>query len=696
MANTVQLKKDGQIVYPVTDVSLIIGLQDAIKLPPIKTTTLPTASAETAGKMYYVGPDANDEYERYITSAVNGSYEWIDLGGTEIPLPSIADNLTTDDANTALSAKQGKVLNEEIGELEAEVDGILYDDAVRSNKVLFDNSTLMPGDSVTITLDKTYTGGGIALYDVDDNFLWSLYFTSVATQTISIPERFGSCKSIYYPSWDSCIIVGKTLVKKVEDCREDLVKKGVEITNIKGEILVSNYKNIVPQNVVENLRVAATMYAASGEILFYVPIKTGQTIHFDFAFTSGYARYGFSSAVPASNVSMSDVASKNTSGKFANITAQADGYASISFEKSGLQSITYAVPKEDVGEVAHGIKRDFYGVLYEGPQKASSFPLILFDSTQVKVGDTITMSVDKTYVSGQIVFYDTNDQSLWSTGFNAEKVKTGVIPNGFSYCKAASGPDWDYLLIKKASMENRVSELERKAAEPDPDHLLKGLKIAYNGDSICESRTNPEGSTYNGGAYAKMIADLVDGTYENRAVSGGILASVHPNNGNPARYVVSDVVNMAADADIVCFEGGINDYWANVPLGTFALNDYSGSYDDTTLCGALESIFYQAMGRWPGKPIVFVIVHKVGSTAYTNNSAGYSFQDAHDRMVEICAKWSIPVYDAFANSGLNGNVDAQNTAFFINNDRCHPNADGYKDYYVRQLVSLFSSLVPIE
>ena len=121
MANTVQLKKDGQIVYPVTDVSLIIGLQDAIKLPPIKTTTLPTASAETAGKMYYVGPDANDEYERYITSAVGGSYEWIDLGGTEIPLPSIADNLTTDDANTALSAKQGKVLNEEIEGLEAKV-----------------------------------------------------------------------------------------------------------------------------------------------------------------------------------------------------------------------------------------------------------------------------------------------------------------------------------------------------------------------------------------------------------------------------------------------------------------------------------------------------------------------------------------------------------------------------------------------
>ena len=124
MGNTVQLKKNGQPVFPVTDVSLVMGLQDAIKLPPVKVTTLPTASAETAGKMYYVGPDANDEYERYITSATNGSYEWIDLGDTSIPLPSIADNLTTDDANTALSAKQGKVLNEEIGELEADVNGV--------------------------------------------------------------------------------------------------------------------------------------------------------------------------------------------------------------------------------------------------------------------------------------------------------------------------------------------------------------------------------------------------------------------------------------------------------------------------------------------------------------------------------------------------------------------------------------------
>lgn len=124
MPNAVQLTKNGQPVYPRTDVSLVVGLQDAIKLPPVKVTTLPTASAETAGKMYYVGPDQNDEYERYITSiGANETYDWIDLGDTSIPLPSIADNLTTDDANTALSAKQGVVLEGEITQLEAKVDG---------------------------------------------------------------------------------------------------------------------------------------------------------------------------------------------------------------------------------------------------------------------------------------------------------------------------------------------------------------------------------------------------------------------------------------------------------------------------------------------------------------------------------------------------------------------------------------------
>lgn len=264
---------------------------------------------------------------------------------------------------------------------------------------------------------------------------------------------------------------------------------------------------------------------------------------------------------------------------------------------------------------------------------------------------------------------------------SVQLIETDTLPSRYY-------PYWERYIIPMEHLPKEVEDVVNDGQNP-----LKGLLIAYNGDSICEGRLS--GSSANGGAYAKLIADKVNGEYSNRGVSGGILASEAPD-GDPTRKVVLDVANMPQNADLVCFEGGINDYWLNVPLGDFALNDYTGSYDTTTLCGALESIIYQAMNRWPGKPIVFIIVHKVGSTAYSVNSAGYTFQQAHDKMIGVCAKWSIPVFDAFEKSGLNGNVNVQNAAYFINTDRTHPNADGYKKYYVQQLISLFSSILPIE
>lgn len=229
--------------------------------------------------------------------------------------------------------------------------------------------------------------------------------------------------------------------------------------------------------------------------------------------------------------------------------------------------------------------------------------------------------------------------------------------------------------------------------------VLYGKKIAYNGDSIAESRLQDTNAN-NGGGYAKMIADLTNGTYENRAVSGGILASsVGDGGSNPSRLVVMDVTNMANDADLICFEGGINDYWRDVPLGTYSESDYSGTLDQSTICGALESIFRQATAKWVGKPICFVITHKITSTVYTDNTQGYNWTDVHEKIVGICKKYAIPYYDAFEESGLNAYNSVQNTNFLTSNssgtpDGCHPNADGYKKFYVPQLIALFESIMP--
>lgn len=223
---------------------------------------------------------------------------------------------------------------------------------------------------------------------------------------------------------------------------------------------------------------------------------------------------------------------------------------------------------------------------------------------------------------------------------------------------------------------------------------LTGKFISYNGDSICESRTT--GYASNGGGYPLLISQITGSIYENRAVSGGTLAA-----NDTYHSVCEDIENMDDDADIICLEGGINDYWQHIQLGDYSVSDFTGTVDEDTVCGALESIFRQAINKWVGKPIVFIIIHKVTTTAWTQNNAGYTFADAREKMIGICNKYSIPYLDMWAEGGLNAYMSALNTAYLnggsnTHPDGCHPDVNGYKKYYVPRLISLFESLLPYD
>lgn len=52
----------------------------------VVVATLPTAAAGTVGKIYYVGPDANGYYDRYVTSYDGSTYAWLSLGSTEVDM----------------------------------------------------------------------------------------------------------------------------------------------------------------------------------------------------------------------------------------------------------------------------------------------------------------------------------------------------------------------------------------------------------------------------------------------------------------------------------------------------------------------------------------------------------------------------------------------------------------------------------
>ena len=268
---------------------------------------------------------------------------------------------------------------------------------------------------------------------------------------------------------------------------------------------------------------------------------------------------------------------------------------------------------------------------------------------------------------------------FYSYGYGATHLAVKPLQENFAWVSTGHA-------FVPADYEDRILLLEEKVdyQEEGANDPLHGKKIVYDGDSICY------GHGYKGG-YAKMIAELTGGSFDNQAVGGARLVT---KGSNSWHSVVDNLPNLPTDGDLYCFEGGINDFWTSgMQLGTYNHTNYEGKLDTTTVCGALETIFRYALNNFAGKPVCFVIAHKIQDTAFSKNTAGNTFKEYHDAMVGICQKYSIPYYDAFNDSGLNGWNDVQNALFFADGDGCHPNEEAYKRYYVPQLLDLFRKMM---
>lgn len=244
--------------------------------------------------------------------------------------------------------------------------------------------------------------------------------------------------------------------------------------------------------------------------------------------------------------------------------------------------------------------------------------------------------------------------------------------------------------------EKRIIALE-KDDKTKGTSILKGKKIVYDGDSICSSW----GISTNGGAYPQIIADIVGGTFDNQGVGGGRIVT-QEGSADTFHSIVDNLVNLPTDGDLYCFEGGVNDHWHDVPLGTYSKSDYTGALDKTTYCGALETIFRYATTNFVGKPICYIITHKCPFSAFSKYGTEHTFADFRDAALGICEKYSIPVYDAWKDSGINSWNASQLANYFIvdedtgTGDGTHPNEAGYKRYYVPQLIALFEKIMPVE
>ncbi len=293
---------------------------------------------------------------------------------------------------------------------------------------------------------------------------------------------------------------------------------------------------------------------------------------------------------------------------------------------------------------------------------------------------TVVITVPENAVSARFISF------TWGASAQNEPLAVTWV-----LCQDAFSCKWDDTghAFVPTDYESRIIALENSTKKTQS--VLLNKTVVYEGDSICAS------SQENGGGYAQIIANITGCVAINKAVGGGRLTSASADTEHSYHSVVDSLDQLPAEADIYCFEGGINDYWHNATLGEFSPFDYDTEPDPATVCGALETIFKYSINKFIGKGICFIIVHNIADTSYRQNQKGNTFADYREKMIGICEKYSIPYFDAFGKSGLCGWNDGH-CAKYLNGtgipDGCHPNAEAYKRYYAPQLISLFEEITP--
>jgi lysophospholipase L1-like esterase len=282
-------------------------------------------------------------------------------------------------------------------------------------------------------------------------------------------------------------------------------------------------------------------------------------------------------------------------------------------------------------------------------------------------GLSIEINLEGAYYVGLTVLTSIKDQIMFVKGteYPAEYI-----------------PFDEYVHIEKF----RVTEADN--LQSNPLHLKK---ISLNGDSICA------GAGYTGG-YGKIIADRNNMVYQNIGVGGGTIVGDTYTEAGAARHWISRTIeNMDADADYAILEGGVNDASLLVTMGAIT-PDFKTALDDTTFCGAFESMLKKLVTRFAGKKIGYIAVHKMTDKYRSDNADdGTSYYWAAKK---CCEKWGVPFLDlnttvpAFAFFKYNTTDDLKQlmTTYTHNGDGWHPNEEGYKKYYCDKIEAWLKTL----
>lgn len=207
-------------------------------------------------------------------------------------------------------------------------------------------------------------------------------------------------------------------------------------------------------------------------------------------------------------------------------------------------------------------------------------------------------------------------------------------------------------------------------SDPSNESEWKGKKFVSLGDSITWQDGKEYASTgETARGYQTIIKEKLGfADYLNKGVSGAPVAD-GTANGN-GTVTTAESVNYAS-YDLCIIAGGTNDFKLNVPLGAIS----EGDFNRGTFFGAYQTMIENILTQKPNIRIcLFTPIHRNngGYSTTSTNTAGHKLIDYVNAIRELGERYSLPVCDLYANSG----ITKLNLSLYTL-DGLHPNDEGY-------------------
>lgn len=187
------------------------------------------------------------------------------------------------------------------------------------------------------------------------------------------------------------------------------------------------------------------------------------------------------------------------------------------------------------------------------------------------------------------------------------------------------------------------------------ESVLNGKSALFVGDSLCAAAAD-EGffKEYNGAkvpGWAGRVA-LYYGLGEtvNNGVSGAALSNTrdrwyNETGGKKQGRIYWQIASEAKNKyDYIVIEGGGNDAWDSVEVGTVSDGFEWEDFDLTTYAGGLEAAIYQAVKYHPEAAIGYMSIFRMPNC--TNGRLGDA-REYFEMGEKICEKWGIPYLDLY-------------------------------------------------